>query len=404
MIAKAKAISHGINAIRYITGESQNKKHPEKIHRILDNLLPSQPDTMGIWNSMQLTLSRFRPIKNSVIRIELSPSAEHTRFFNVEDWQKLWQDFVAEFDKQVIIGKDGKVRSCPTNLANSKYTVWLHTESEGGVPHLHAAVCRMDEEGNINNDHNIHLRAQRAAERVARKRGWITAAQVRNSNIHQVNRDCMDALKSMQSWSWEEYKDALIQKGYAVHERKDGNGILRGYALVNGNTKYKASELGVGRNLMVTKLPKTWEKLHHKPQITTLSNTFKDFQTEQSFKPSASADYGRYKTYHPDAVPYTLKHKGKEHKFYIPGKVLDCFNDEFDYRHTANSLELTDMAVAIFVGLIETPNVVTGGGGGGSQSDLPWRDKDEDDLQWVRRCPRAASRLLGKKPKTGLKR
>lgn len=26
MIAKAKAISHGINAIRYITGESLNKK------------------------------------------------------------------------------------------------------------------------------------------------------------------------------------------------------------------------------------------------------------------------------------------------------------------------------------------------------------------------------------------
>ena len=31
MIAKAKAISHGINDIRYITGESHNKKHPEKI-------------------------------------------------------------------------------------------------------------------------------------------------------------------------------------------------------------------------------------------------------------------------------------------------------------------------------------------------------------------------------------
>ena len=243
MIAKAKAISHGINAIRYITGESQHKKHPEKIHRILDNLLPSQPDAMGIWNSMQLTLSRFRPIKNSVIRIELSPSAEHTRFLDTEDWQQLWQDFVAEFDKQVIIGKDGKVRSCLTHLANSKYTVWLHTESEGGVPHLHAAVCRIDEDGNINNDHNIHLRAQRAAERVAKKRGWTTAAQVRNSNIHQVNRDCMNALKSMQSWSWEEYKDSLIQKGYTVHERKDGNGILRVYALVNGNTKYKASEL-----------------------------------------------------------------------------------------------------------------------------------------------------------------
>ena len=404
MIAKAKAISHGINDIRYITGESQHKKHPEKIYRVLDNLLPSQPDTMGIWNSMQLTLSRFRPIKNSVIRIELSPSAEHTRFFNVEDWQQLWQDFVAEFDKQVIIGKDGKARSCPTNLANSKYTVWLHTESEGGVPHLHATVCRMDEDGNINNDHNIHLRAQRAAERVARKRGWTTAAQVRNSNIHQVNRDCMDTLKSMQSWSWVEYKDALIQKGYAVHERKDGNGILRGYALVNGNTKYKASELGVGRNLMISKLPKTWEKLHYQSRVGTLNNKSKGTQTEQTPKPSVYANYTKYNTCHSGTVPYTLNHENQNHHFYIPEKVLDCFNNEFDYRHTANSRELTDMAVAIFVGLLETPNVATGSGGGGSQSDLPWRDKDEDDLQWARRCARAASRLLGKKPKTGLKR
>ena len=192
MIAKAKAISHGINDLRYITGESQHKKHPEKIYRILDNLLSSEPDAMGIWNSMQLTLSQHRPIKNSVIRIELSPSPEHTQFYDIEDWQNLWQDFAEEFDKQVITGKDGKVRSYPTNLAGSKYSVWLHTESKGEVPHLHAAVCRLDENGNINNDHNIHLRAQRAAERVAKKRGWTTAAQIRNRNIPQVNRDCME--------------------------------------------------------------------------------------------------------------------------------------------------------------------------------------------------------------------
>ena len=73
MIAKAKAISHGINDIRYITGESHNKKHPEKIYRVLDNMMPSELDAMGVWNSMQFTLSRFRPVKNSVIRIELSP-------------------------------------------------------------------------------------------------------------------------------------------------------------------------------------------------------------------------------------------------------------------------------------------------------------------------------------------
>ena len=62
MIAKAKAISYGINDLRYITGESKYKKHPEKIYRVLDNLLPPDLDAMGIWNSMQLTLSQHRPI------------------------------------------------------------------------------------------------------------------------------------------------------------------------------------------------------------------------------------------------------------------------------------------------------------------------------------------------------
>lgn len=403
MIAKAKAISHGINAIRYITGESQHKKHPEKIYRVLDNLLPSEPDAMGIWNSMQLSLSRHRPIKNSVIRIELSPSPEHTLFFDIEDWQKLWHDFAEEFDKQVITGKDGKVRSCPTNLTNSKYSVWLHTESEGGVPHLHAAVCRMDENGNINNDHNIHLRAQRAAERVAKKRGWTIAAQIRISNVHQVNRDCMDILKSMQSWSWEKYKNALIRKGYIIHEREDKQGILHGYALVNGNTKYKASELGVGRNLMISKLPATWKKLHHQPTAAIRSNIPQTIQQVAEHK-ATPIDYTQYRVDRQDMIPYTLTHEGKEHRFYIPEKVLDCFNNEFDYRLVSNCQELTDMAVAIFVGLLETPNITTGGGGGGSQSDLPWRDKNEDDLQWARRCARDASRFLGKKPKTGLKR
>ena len=378
MIAKAKAISHGINDLRYITGESQHKKHPEKIYRVLDNLLSSEPDAMGIWNSMQLTLSQHQPIKNSVIRIELSPSPEHTQFYDIEDWQNLWQDFAEEFDKQVITGKDGKVRSYPTNLAGSK-------------------------NGNINNDHNIHLRAQRAAERVAKKRGWTTAAQIRNRNIPQVNRDCMNVLKAMSSWSWDEYKNALIQKGYTVHEREDKKGILRGYALMNGNTKYKASELGIGRNLMVSKLPATWKKLHHQP-ATVISNNTPPTVQQAAIQKVAPIDYTQYLTYSQDMISYVLSHEGKDYKFYIPEKVLDCFNDEFDYRFIANCQELTDMAVAIFVGLINTPNVTTGGGGEGSQSELPWRDKDEDDLQWARRCARAASRSLGKKPKTGLKR
>lgn len=36
--------------------------------------------------------------------------------------------------------------------------------------------------------------------------------------------------------------------------------------------------------------------------------------------------------------------------------------------------------------------------GGGSQSDIPRRDKDDDDLKWARKCALTVSRSLGKKP------
>lgn len=79
-------------------------------------------------------------------------------------------------------------------------------------------------------------------------------------------------------------------------------------------------------------------------------------------------DYTHYRS---GSVSYTLSsHGGREQRFYIPERVLDYFNEEFDYREVANSSELTDIAVAIFVGMLETPAVSAGSGGGGSQSDL----------------------------------
>ena len=73
MIAKAKAISYGINDLRYITGESKHKKHPEKIYRVLDNLLPPELDATGIWNSMQLTYQRNQSFHANHSEMRLSP-------------------------------------------------------------------------------------------------------------------------------------------------------------------------------------------------------------------------------------------------------------------------------------------------------------------------------------------
>ena len=213
MIAKAKSISHGINAIRYMSGESESKKHPEKIYHVCNQFLSDDMDAMGIWTMMNFASMHKPNVKNNIIRLEISPAMEHTKNFTLSDWQDLWNQFVREFDRQEIYDSKGKLVSRKTDLAFSMATVWLHKESKSGTPHLHAAVCRIDQIGRVNNDHAIHLRAQRAAEIIARRYGWTTACEIRDNNLRKVSDDCMNLLKLMPHWAWDEYAYLLGRMG-----------------------------------------------------------------------------------------------------------------------------------------------------------------------------------------------
>ena len=317
---------------------------------------------------------------------------------------------MGEFDSIELCDRNGRTYSPKTNLTGSKGTVRLHLESKSGVPHLHGAFCRIDEQGHINNDHDIHLRAQRAAERVALKRGWTTAAEVRDTNIGQVSRDCMEILQSMESWSWPEYAARLRGKGYELWELQDGKNILRGYVLKKGNARYKASELGRGRNLMASRLESTWKKLHAAPKIKTVlarpaAGTPSPTATRTTpVRAQGTVPLPQYTDYRPGTIPYRIGDDRESRNYFIPDEALKVFDDEFDYRETANSRELTDRAVALFVGMMSAQAAPSGGGGGGS-SDLPWgRREDEDDREWARRCVREAEKMIGRKPKTGRKR
>ena len=85
---------------------------------------------------------------------------------------------------------------------------------------------------------------------------------IHERNIPQVSADCMEALREMDEWSWGGYRERLAAKGYDLYLRKDKKDIIRGYVLCKGNTKFKASELGKGRNLTASRIRQTWEKLH----------------------------------------------------------------------------------------------------------------------------------------------
>lgn len=406
MIGKAKSISHGINDIRYISGESRNKEHPELIYHVKDNLLPCELDAQGIWDLMKANA----PMKKNVIRMEISPAKGHTENFTMHDWQQLWDDFVREYDRIEMADENGKVYSHKTNMANSIYTVWLHYESDSGIPHLHAAVCRKDRDGRTNNDHNIHLRAQHAAQAVAIQRGWITAAEIHEINAQKVADDLMDILRSIPSWSWTDYVAKARSKGYSVKERIDKKGVLRGYTVGKNGRIYKASELGAGRKLTASKIGDTWNRLHSQSEAQSKQPVNKSGTkpvTPVVPKPVAPSDkqVTDYTSWRENTTRYELAYGGNVSQFYIPNDVMQVFDDAFDYRYTANWQELTDMAVALFVGLTALDTISTGGGGGGSSNDDNWRDrKDKDEIERARRCARAAASRLGKTPKSGRKR
>ena len=422
MIANAKAVAHGIRAMLYVSGESRNKKHPEKITRICDNFMPQGMDATGIWTEMKFATMNHPNIKNNVIRMEISPAMKHTGDFSLDDWRQLWNDFAAAFDEQEIHDKDGKVVSSRTNISHSKSSVWLHEESKSGIPHLHAIVCRVDEDGNINNDHAIHLRAQRAAEKVARQRGWTTAMHIHERSVPQVSADCMEALRELDRWSWNGYRELLAAKGYELYLRKDKKDMIRGYVLCKGNTRFKASELGKGRNLTATRIEQIWEKLHSekekqkakqasptpKPTVTPIpkpSVPNEVRQRPQPFVQRNSPVYEDYTKWQANRQPTEFEHDGKTYKRYLPDKVLDCFNNELDYQELANWQDLQNLAMAYFTLIASPYEVKSGGGGDSSHSDLKWgRDPEEDEIEFARRCAREASHRLGTQKKSGMKR
>lgn len=406
MVGMAKSISHGKELLQYINGETRDKKHPELIYHVKNNVLDDGLDAFGMWFKMK----EHARMQKNVIHVIISPAVEHTRHFTTDDWKRLWDDFVKEYDN-IELETGGIVYSHKTNLAGSMATVWLHLESDSGIPHLHAAVCRKDMNGVTNNDHHIEIRAQKAAEAVALRRGWTTAAEIHDSRIEEVSNVCIDILKSMPKWDWNDYVRRLQAKGYKVNAKFDKKSVLRGCSIGIGNSCYKASDLGKGRNLMASKIEQTWQKLH-----PDAGNTLQQDENKVGTKVTANVQTPKnriamndvvpdYTEWHENTAPYELTHERRQYRFHIPSGVMDVFNSEFDYSETSNWKELTDFAVAVFVGLTALDTVSTGSGGGGGGNDEGCRDrKDEDEIERAGRCARAAAGKIGKTMKTGRRR
>ena len=402
MIAKASTISHGANAIRY----SVNK---EKADIVKANLLPDDISPEAMYGRMMLVQRKFaeninkgRPLGRNVIRIEISPSEEESRDWTMNDWAHLADEFIRVFDSIDLSGKTKRASSKQTNLKGSQYIVALHRDSKSGILHLHIDANRVDMNGKINDSHKIGERAVMAANIINERRGWVQSEEIGIRHRSEISDNCMEILRIMDKFSWLQYEAELVKRGYKVHlQEKEGGGVY-GYSIKRGNSIYKSSVLGVGRNLTPSKIEATWTKLH---SLERKSEPTKPV-------PQQTRTANMTSTIQPTPLQSVMRHYNiatdEYHKFHVEiPEAADTIirqNCSLEEAHPLAKIEeIQHTALLLFVGYLDAAtSMAVSSGGGGSDTNGWGRDKDEDELEWARRCARMANSMC--KRKKGLHR
>lgn len=388
MIAKASTISHGANAIRY----SVNK---EKADIVKSNLLPDNISPEAMYGRMMLVQKLFaekinkgRPLGRNVIRIEISPSEEESHDWTMDDWAHLADEFIRIFDSIDLSGKTQRASSKQTNLKGSQYIAALHRDSKSGILHLHIDANRVDTGGKINDSHKIGERAVMAANIINERRGWVQSEEISIRHKQEIADCCMEILRTMDEFSWQKYETELVKRGYKVHlQEKEGGGVY-GYSIKRGNSTYKSSMLGVGRNLTPSKIKATWAKLHPQERKSELAKPISRQTRTADITPIsqpiikhydiATDEYHSYHVEIPEAANNIIRQNCSLEEAHPLAKIEEI-------RHTA---------LLLFAGYLDAATSIAISSGGGDSDTGGWgRDKDEDELEWARRCARMANSM-----------
>lgn len=280
----------------------------------------------------------------------------------------------------------------------------LHRDAKSGIFHLHIVANRIDMEGNTNDAHKIGERAVAAANIINERRGWVQSAEIGKRHRQEVSDALMDILRGMDKFSWKAFETEVRQLGYGIHIQQGDDGKVYGYSIMRGNSRYKASELGRGRNLMASKIEQTWAKLHPQERKSPF------------FAPVAprtrTANLSSARQQKPQPTP-SMRHydisTDSYHTYHIdlPEEADRIIRQECSLAEAhplATIEEIQHTAILLFAEYLDAAtSMATSSGGGGSSDSNGWgRDKDEDDREWARRCARMANSMC--KQKKGLRR
>ena len=294
--------AHAANAISYVLDKEKARKENKPVFLAANNIelnpltgKPYSPVEVLMDMQLQQATSKHRA-ENPFWRIELCPPKEECRDWTMEQWERFCKDCVKVLDStdyktEVIRDMDGypvidkrtgkpktKVSGKHTMLAKSQYIVTVHFDT--GKPHVHIVANRLTMDGQMQDTHKCKERAKMAADIIAERYGWVKAEERTNPRMERIHDAAMKVLKGMDTWEIETYFAEMRRNGFEVEPTYDSQGVCRGYSIgeklydLDGNysstVMYKASakKFGHGRDLTVSKLYGTWQKLH--PEMEAL--------------------------------------------------------------------------------------------------------------------------------------
>ena len=304
MVIKMETIdgAHAANAISYVLDKEKARKENKPVFLTSNNIelnpltgKPYSPVEVLMDMQLKLAASKHR-VENPFWRIELCPPKEECSDWTMEQWDKFCRDCVkvldsTDYKQEVVRDKDGypvidkrtgrpkvKVSGKRTMLAKSQYIATVHFDT--GKPHVHIVANRLTMDGQMQDTHKCKERAKMAADIIAERYGWVKAEERTNHRMERIHDAAMNVLMGMDTWDIETYFAEMRRNGFEVEPTYDSQGVCRGYSIgeklydLDGNysctVMYKASakKFGHGRDLTVSKLYNTWQKLH--PEMESL--------------------------------------------------------------------------------------------------------------------------------------
>ena len=421
MTAMADTVQSGPAMTNYIT--KNFRADLVVVHNLSDGLPP-----MGMWNEMQLHLERYRakfarrPIGKPGIMFVLSPSAEESKGWGEKEWCDFCWEFIRELDKVKDVYCKGRLHKVkPTNLANTQLFGGLHRDSKSGIIHVHLLGNRIDMLGNINDAHFIGERAMKAASIINRRHGWKDPMQIREEHIRQIVKDCNDVLQNMPQFDWWTYEAELRKRGYEVKLNRDSMDRVRGYTIMMGNSKFKASELGKDRKLLASKLYRTWTEMHEQyeepvtdsrrqaqpiqktnaPIVTAPLPQKKGSDEEYPIKskpskPSEAASLQCVKPVMREMYHDSVIVGDRTYDFNIPKSAFEVMKGMIEVADGAAQTvnDVLRVSMLLFMNYADAATTMSESLGGGGSVESNWgRRKDDDDDEWSRRCARKANWL-----------